>query len=568
MTVSVWGREGERQVHASDGLFALNTDGLATSRSSREDALSVETLHGSIPSVSRDMKGNWVPDAMTGQRGLAPENRSHGETLSINQLDAERKIDQVNEHVASWVSDTVEQTNLFPSPLAVDEPMERSAAEEDNIPTGEIPLGHTTVNRHVPNQVYYNNNFHEGFSGEGHTSGFSQTDIDLMPRRNWDDAPMIHSISRIDATRYQPESSQAAMQRFERMCQDNASVVSHAATWGTRRKSEPSLCDTEGVISGSFFKKLSLKGDSRRPSLLKKIPSLVRRPSHSQLLKRKGSSSEDTTEEPASGNRRESRDSLAPPLRSPSWGIRQKPMPSLNTALVGMATGAASIGASHARNGSLSATSMASPKSPFALGPVKNTLRRPRSKTEIPKSESSHPNIIGMLKKAGGPPVAQLAKSQPVHDQEDDEDEDDEAFDDPDMKIETNKAEEIAPTFDGFKQHILKLNPALANNNQYLVDRIAHQMVIRFKNLQNQKIKHLKAAHSGHCQSGIFCIENGGAAVPIDPRGDIRGVDPLSSRPESSDGDTTPLEGGINAETFPAGIPVPPTSVLPAVSIM
>jgi hypothetical protein len=240
-------------------------------------------------------------------------------------------------------------------------------------------------------------------------------------------------------------------------------------------------------------------------------------------------------------------------------------MPSLNTAIVGIATGAATIGTSHARNGSISATSITSPKSPFGLAPVKNTLRRPRSKTELPKPASSHPNIVGMLKKAGGPPVAQLAKSQPTVELEDDDDEDDDGYEDPDMKV-SGKLEDITPTFEGFQQHILRLNPALTTTNNYLVERMAHQMVVRFKNLQNMKIKHLKAANANKCICGTLCIQQGGLAVPLDSRGDSRSVDPLSARPDSSDGDTTPLEGGINTESFPTGIPMPPTTALPAVS--
>jgi hypothetical protein len=574
VTVSVWDKEGEQPIRAVGRSFTSESDGTDNGPLFHEDALSVETLHGSLPSVSRDTRGCWLPDSATGQRGLAPENRPSEETPSINQIATARKTDEKNQHVASWVSETV-KTACPSSDASLSGLADRPSTEDDNIPNKEIPLGHETVNRHAPDQVYYNIDFTDDQNGERPAAGFTQTnlvDLDLLPTRNWANAPMVHPISRINSRRNQPETSQAAMEKFERMCQDNASVVSYAATWGTRRRSLPSLIDTEGVISGNFFKRLAIRGDSssRRPSILKEISTLVRRPSQSQLLKRKGSNSEEQIcEESTSNNRRESRDSLAPPSRAGSWGLRQRQMPSLNTAIVGMATGAASIGASqvHARTGSISATSIASPKSPFNLVPGKTSLRRPRSKTELSKSESPYPNIVGMLKKAGGPPVAQLAKSQAILDQEDDEDDEDDAYDEPDMKVEAGKVEHIIPNFEGFQQHILGLNPALAATNQYLIDRIGHQMVIRYKNLQNMKIKHLKAAHSGHCASGSFCMENGGTALHLDTRGDTRGADPLSCRPDSSDGETNPLEGGINAETFPAGIPMPPTTILPAVSV-
>ncbi|KAH8675867.1 hypothetical protein BX600DRAFT_188250 [Xylariales sp. PMI_506] len=553
--VSVWGKDGEDMPHSVGVSSAPDVDGIQNARWSQEDALSVETIHGSLPSVSRE---NWQPNTTTEHRGLAPERRPVGETVSINELAQTRRVDEKNQEVAAWVTKATHQTSKLPSGgvNAAAEVPENN--EDDNIPTGDIPLGDRTVNRVVPGQTYYNlppSNVTGNSRGFG---GFNQTDLDLLPTRNWGDAPMMPSINN---NRSQPESSQAAIERFERMIQDNESVISYAATWGTRRRSLPSVIDAEGVLSGNIFKKLSIRGDStsRRASILRKIPSLVRRPSATQLLKRKGSNSDEVEQDEINANRRESRDSLAPPSRSPSWSLKQKPTPSLNTALVGMATGAASIGTAHARSGSISATPLASPKSAFpGLTPVRS-LRRPRSKTE-----SSHPNIVEMLKKNGGPPVAQLAKSQPTVDQDEDDDDDDDGFDEPDLKIETSKLEPIIPTFDGFKQHVLRLNPALATTNEYLVDRIAHQMIVRFKGLQTQKIKHLQGARTGTCQSGNFCLAQGGAAIPLDTKGDFRGLDPLSALSNSSDGDTTPLEGGIGPDSFPTGIPMPPTTVLPA----
>lgn len=564
VTVSVW-KDGKDPVHTVERSFTPGTEGSRNIRISNDDALSVETLHGSLPSVSRDTHGKWMPDRSNGQRGIGPGDRSAQETLSVNHLAAARQTDQRNEEVASWVSDTLEQSRDTLVPDSTYHSVDPRSATDDNIPDTEIPLGNTTVNRHMPNQVYYRYDFDSGETVNTTTGGFSQVDRDIMPIRNWSDAPMVHKIHEASSEkdRSQPATSHDAMIQFERMNHDNASIVSHAATWGTRRRSLPSLLDTEGVISGSLFKKLSIKPDSsaRRPSILK-WPSLVRRPSATQLLKRKGSHGDEAAVSDESG----SNERLAPPTRTPSWGIGKKPTPSLNTAIVGMATGAASIGASHARSGSISATSLASPKSPFGFAPVKNTLRRPRSKTEIPKSQSSHPNIVDLLKKAGGPPVAQLAKSQPLHDLDDDDDDDEDTFDDTELKVESGRFEEIVPTLEGFQQHILRLNPALANMNAYLVERIAHQMVVRYKTLQNQKIKHLKAARLGTCVSGSsLCLAQGGSAV-LENKGDSRGD--LSAQPDSSDSDAPPLEGGINVETFPTGIPMPPTTVLPAVSII
>jgi hypothetical protein len=171
-----------------------------------------------------------------------------------------------------------------------------------------------------------------------------------------------------------------------------------------------------------------------------------------------------------------------------------------------------------------------------------------------------------MLKKQGGPPVAQLARPQPQVDAEDDDDDDDDGTDELDMKGEAMKRKIIIPTIPGFKAHILDCNPSLVavdgmdNPHGYLVDRIAYQMHVRYKQLLNMKLKHSQQANQRDCPSGYFCQSLGGTARYLDNRGGDRGVDPLSATDEEG----APLEGGINADSFPQNIPQPPTTSLPA----
>ncbi|KAI1134380.1 hypothetical protein F5Y05DRAFT_234220 [Hypoxylon sp. FL0543] len=556
VTVSMWNRDEEAPIQGIERSFTAGAESprptVHTSHSSAGD-LAGEPTHESIAAVLRDAHGRY--------RGLAPGNRPSGEVPSPNQQAARRERDEKNKEVFEWVSRSTGNSNDFSTGSDGSSNMVASGqdSEDDNIPTGDIPLGNTTENKHIPGQTYLN--------VDGPGGPITTTDFDIMRQLpTWGDAPAIHAIQ--SGNPYQPPTSQAAIEKFTRQCQDNDSIVSRAATWGTRRRSLPSIIDMEEIVSGNFLKKLSISGHSRRPSFMKMIPSLGRRPSASQLLKRKGSNaSEVPPEDLEDQDRRESKDSLAPPSRTSSWGISgisKKSAPRVNTALVGIGTGAAAIGTTHARSGSISATSMTSPKSPFGLNvPVKNALTRRRSKTELPKG-SSPENLIGMLKKQGGPPVASLARTQPAVDQEDDDDDDDEGFDDADIKAEPNRFNNIEPTFNGFRDHILNLNPGLPSENGWLADRIAHQLVMRYKQLQNAKIKHLNQVNQRKCPCGPLCLALGGSAIPLDGKGGERGLDPLSARPDSSDGDTTPLEGGINSESFPQDIPMPPTMSLPA----
>ncbi|RYP41907.1 hypothetical protein DL768_010424 [Monosporascus sp. mg162] len=283
----------------------------------------------------------------------------------------------------------------------------------------------------------------------------------------------------------------------------------------------------------------------------------------------------------AKEGRRESKDSLASSSRTTSWGPggNREPTPSLGNALVEMARGAATIGTTHARTGSVSATPVTSPKSPsgsfngaLKVPPVKNTIRRSRSKTKLPSKSSAegltHPNLVAMLKNHSEPLVALLAKSRPAVNE--DEDEDDNALDDADVKPDAGKLEDITPNTEGFKQHILRLNPRLAsidgqaNPNTYLVERITHQQMARYKHLCSARVKHMGQVNQRRCPNGVMCIASEGSAILLDNRKGAQGVDPLSARPDSSDGDTSPLDGGISPESFPQGIPMPPITALPA----
>ncbi|KAI1155237.1 hypothetical protein F4825DRAFT_85332 [Nemania diffusa] len=560
--VSMWGKEDNSPVQGVERSFATGAESPRTVRPSHSIAgdLAYEQPYENVAHVTRDTNGGWVPDVSTGHRGLAPGERPSEEVPSLNQQAARREREEKNREVDAWISKSTGNIGEDPSTSEQGPGQRFGNAQEDG--HDDIPFGQLTENRYIEGQTY--------FLVDGPGGLITETDFDLMRHlRTWGDAPAIHAIQS-ESKRYQPETSQAAIERFYRQCQDNASIVSKAATWGTRRRSLPSVVDMEGITSGNFLKKLSISGHSRRPSILQRVTSISRKTSIGGYRKRKGSNASELPPEEFGDpvDRRESKDSLAPPARTSSWGLSKKSTPSLNTALVGMATGAAAIGTRHANSGSISATPITSPKSPFgSLVVPRNSLRRARSKTE---NELSHPNLVGMLRKQGGPPVAQLARPQPQLDLDDDDDDDDDGMDESDLKIEQGKAKSIEPTLIGFKSHVLDLNPGLAqtegvdNTNAYLVDRIAYQLHNRYKQLLTAKQKHMNQVNQRDCPSGSFCGSLGGTPRYFDSRSGGRGVDQSLARATSSDEEATPHEGGINIESFPPGISPPPATSLPA----
>ncbi|KAL7784071.1 hypothetical protein V8C37DRAFT_396471 [Trichoderma ceciliae] len=587
VTISVWDKDSNGPVHTVERTFE---DSPSTVRGGVESAgdLITSINHGqsqaatAISTATRDSMGQWRRDPATGLTGLDPKRRPGDEIASINEIISRREIEERNQEVGKWLTGNLAEV----VPPEKPSPEDMSAAEEKSRNSNDsIPLGDQTENKYIPGQTYYYPN------GAGQ---MSDEDYDIIyANRGWADAPILHSIRNCSQSRHQPQSSQAAIDRFERMCRDNDSIISRAATWGTRRRSLPSVVDLdiEGITSGNFLKKLSIGrgGDrsNRSGSLLKDLRGLVRRPSGSHTRKRsrsgQGEALVEQAEPPPTQNKRDSMPHLSPMSRTSSWGKKHQ-TPSINTALVSMGQNFASIGTTHSRAGSISTI----PPTPSSKGPlsglsVKNSLRRPRSKSELPKptvspsndnsnnnnhaaaaADGAHSNLADMWRKSGGPPVAVLRQA-PVE-PDDDEDDDDDFYEDNDMKMNPNIIDDIAPNFAGFQHHIQTLNPGLPPAHGYIVDRIAHQQIVRYKQLLNNKVKHLGLG--AHCPCGSLCLALGGSANVLSAKaGDnnchAKGPDTLSTQYDDDD-DVAPTEGAINQESFPTDIPMPPTQHLPA----
>ncbi|KAK0657189.1 hypothetical protein B0T16DRAFT_315074 [Cercophora newfieldiana] len=557
LTVSVWGRDGAGVPYPLDTDQHHSTFGdLSDDETSyhRPDPISTSL------STARDGEGRWVPDQSTGQGGVSPENRTPAEGPTVNQLASRRKVDERNQEVDEWVARSATPSiGAVPFPFPTDQESPVSAprdVDEDALPKGDIGLDETE-NTMKPGQTYM-----ETRGGE-----LTEQDVEIMRQnRNWEAAPLIYEISR--GTRHQPESSQAAIAKFERMCRDTDSVVSLAATWGTRRRSLPSIADVEGITSGNIFKKLSISRDPRRPSLLGGLRGLVRMPTGGTSKRNRGDNDDaGSINTDSSADRNANLPKPNNLKRTVSWGIKRE-VPTITTAVIAMGAGASAVGAAHhARNPSMSGATptLTSPKSPGGL-----TVRKPlriRSISDLTTKKETA-GLAEMLRKSGGPPVSNIGKSTAITgDADDEDDDDDDMYEDPEMRSQANKIiDDITPNFSGFQQHILKLNPSLATTNNYLVDRIAHQQIVRYKSLLNSRVKHLQSTANNNCTCGVLCITLGGSANVLDSRGDPRGLDPLSARYDGSDGDITPLEGPgvISQESFPQDIPMPPANILPA----
>jgi hypothetical protein len=181
--------------------------------------------------------------------------------------------------------------------------------------------------------------------------------------------------------------------------------------------------------------------------------------------------------------------------------------------------------------------------------------------------------IVDLWRGQGGPPVPSLTtppldiyapqQQADVYDQDEDDDEDDEQADENvDIKSE-GLSEPIERSYDGFKAHVRRLNPAMDLDNNWLVSRIGRQQEARYKNLLEFRINHLRAVLAHSCQNRHLCKARS-------PLLDVKGFGLQPERPNTDlqlvtdfDDDSMP-EGGLTAETFPPGVPMPPIRTLPA----
>ncbi|SPN97003.1 uncharacterized protein DNG_00519 [Cephalotrichum gorgonifer] len=560
VTVSEWGKGTVPLSQSIEVALVPDTRRRSPSVRSTPGDLMLGTPNESFPSFDDGGARGWADNTGSERRGVEPRHRSQTAVHSVNELASRRNVHERKLVVDTWLDRNADGI-YHPAPIA--EPVIDHDAADSVIEDDGIPLGDATENTFKPGQTYFN--------PQG--GDYTPEDLEIIhSNRNWADAPRIHAITNDG---YQPPTSQAAMAKYQRQCRDNESVVSVAATWGTRRRSLPSVSDLDiENLSGNILKRLTIsRTEPRKPgssSLFSGLRTLVRKPSSS--LKRSLSSHDEAGFMESEKENQDDVAHLAPPPRTSSWG-KKKPTPSINTALVSMGRSVAAVGAgqAHSRSGSVSATApVTSPK--FSGLAVKNTLRRPRSKSDLPRHSDktptgvgpTHSNLAGLWKKTGGPPVAALGTSA-MPDQgpssavsamdHEEEDEDEDEFEDSDMQIQTsNLIDSIPATFEGFKSHVQQLNPSAP---PYLVDRISYQQLIRFKALLNMKLKHVK--QGSNCSCGAMCIALGGSARLFDQKGDMRTSDLVSP-----DGDLTPTEGVISQESFPPDIPLPPAASLPA----
>ena len=379
----------------------------------------------------------------------------------------------------------------------------------------------------------------------------------------WEDpttGPIVNTIS-------QPNSSNAAAYKFN---QEAAKweTSSRAATWGTRRRLSES--EVTSIVDGSQIRHLSLsqRGRERTSSFLSKARGIFPRRSSNNI---KEEPSAEGKESAHTGHaHRSSIGSIKAAQRVPSWGKPKSPSNSTGSALLAMTGQLAAVG-----RGNSVAQEVDAVKSSRPL----QALKKQRSKSDVSKNAKSPGGLADLMTRHGGPPIPTLAS--PMHEREsilaaqiiDNEDapadDDDDDTEEVGIKMDLEiRAEDILPTLDGFRDHARKLNPRLA---PYLLDRVAHEQIRRYKKLVETKVKHTRSVQvAKKCSAGKFCFELGGDAIRLAPRVSSRDPDTtltqfqISSLADEEADESGFTDGIVTPALFPTGIPLPPVPRLPA----
>ena len=410
----------------------------------------------------------------------------------------------------------------------------------------------------------------------------------------WTDCPRVPTPG--TNARAQPATANAAITRFRQRA-ENFETASRMATWGTRRMSESEV--EKFVKEGVSFNRMSLddKTKEKDSKAGQKTDKKKLWPFSTKVLRKRSIDKSPSELDWDQAHKFSPDASPGLVLIRTESGLSKPQRPSAGVALTSFHSSMAAVGG----GGNVAKPA---PQPASIRTQVINSLRRGRAKSDVSKKpEGKDADIVGLsslIAQVGGPPVTTLGSSSPREteavmagvgaaaaaaasaaaavphgsdEEEDDNDVDDEeAMEGEGVEMDLNvRSVPTMPDYDGFRQHVLQLNPRQVT---FLVDRISHAQVERFKKLVEMRQKHQTAVGQGRCSSGNakFCFQLGGEATTFplkstsrDPAVAFAGFQvagPVSMLAEG--GPDSRRDATVTPAQFPRGVPSPPVARLPA----
>ncbi|KAJ5554454.1 Zinc finger C2H2 [Penicillium frequentans] len=570
--------------------------------SDSEDDGHVDDDHRSVSSLSvaRTNDGKWIRSPTTGHGGLAPSSRGVEYVQSPNDLKGQRERDQKNQHITLWLSaaSTGSDGDQPPTPppqrrhtrnrlrarSTGDKPLQQEdyfslKSHGSNMTPGPGVLVHesegsdddgddvssvksdASASGSPPADVNEPGRY-DSFTPECYASLGSTGPTESFCLHPWQDCSR-DSTQRKEAM--QPGSSTAAMIAFEKRAKD-IETASLTATVDNNSLFHVRSAFTEMSITAEPKPKESV-GTLFQRSFLTATSKLKRQASDFSIA------NANTNAQPNSSDVPQRKESHSHRHRLSLSGRQHGRAPSVTNAFFSMSGQMAAIGGNNAVHA-------VSPSTDVTL--KGNSMKgRGRSRSEVPRPVNG---LMALMTTHGGPPVANFFSSprtstegehvrandvadvnnMSAKDEDDDEDHMDVA-DDKGLVMKFPLVSRLpVPTLEGFKQQIMDLNPRL---KPALIERFAREQVNRYDRLVRLQRDHAAAVTNRKCKSDNFCFALGGKAEFLEQRkaSTVEAGQTQFLITESINGGSYVVtEGSPTPAQFPAGVPIPPVSRLPA----
>lgn len=504
--------------------------------------------------------------------GTAPTDRTIQEHPSFQDLDEQAVRDKAVETVQDWLQETTlnDQTRKTRGTYRSDRIRSRSTGARPN--PAQRPILNSTqspgpgILLDESSDYYYSTD--DASDGDEEIEQPETLPTELPPRKDSEVAPdelgpLPGNFRRVEDT------AAGAIYKWQLKTRE-FDAISRRATFGStltgiRRNSDG---DVNSVSGEPKTRHLSLtktrireKSISTFNDLKTKAQNLTRSNSRSKQAQLQGHPELEKVQSPEPIDERMSSESQGRPTSS---SYPKPKSPSIGSGLRGATGSLAAVGAGGTTPG-------LSVEIDQQEGFFTKVIRRVRSRSDVNRSPKSPGGLQDMIFQAGGMPVATLASpghemsappSQhltPVQAQAS-------AASTPISMSLSPRPANVMPNLEGFKVQISELNPRLAS---YLIDRIAHDQVRRYKRLVKQRVDHINICIQGSCGSGHLCSEVGGEAEILQTKSAGHETQASSAQFKiavgvESDNEDSSFDGIVTPAAFPDGIPLPPTKKLPA----
>ncbi|KAK8181606.1 uncharacterized protein BKA78DRAFT_47768 [Phyllosticta capitalensis] len=495
----------------TSGSFLSPHDAEATSDEATSDE---ESQNGAIH-TQRDDDGSWMRNSTSGLAGIGPDERNNlNDALmpSINEMEKLRIADEKKDEVQKWLTDTDKPGDRDDTGHTFNVESKFSNPESNTCEPLDSPAAEVEVKDGKEEESYFPRVPRVDTAGS-------------QPHRvqPWHDPPRPPTWG----NKYQPDTSNAAMQRFLDRARDidAASVTATISSFRTRRKSESEIASIRS--SGGLSKEISTVNRPRKSSILntfaKRTPSLLRKkspptagPTHSLSLDTKTSGVK----------------------RSGSWSRPKSPK------------------VDNRPNHSRGSGSHGDNLFPTISRGIREAISRSRSPSQ------TNPGLSELMIGVGGPPMLSLPPDSP-HDADSD-------ASDVDEHAPAEVDQLVVPTVDGFLQHAVEVCKGRDSTFQYevfIVKRAAELQHRRYQHLLEQKAQHLRRVRNKNC-SRAFCTGLGGQPKVLPIRAGKDGKVASSGfrilSPSDDEGDDLNEGGTVQVSRLEKGFPLPPIKRLPA----